>query len=380
MGDMKAHVSLKPFKSKAQPAYKFAVFYPTVEGRRRKLFRTLKDARTFRGEQEVDLANLGGAAVVLTEEVKRQAIDAVERLEPIGASIADAVDYYLLRKGQAHTVTISEAGAKHVDQLRHDGASERHLKDVEQRLNRFQRDVGDIPVGAVDQTLAQEWLNGLALSAVAKRNFRTVLHGFFRGCVDRGIIAENPFATVRPPKVKRDVPGIFTPEQLRECFSIAEGDDLVAAIAIGAFAGLRGAEIGRLTWQDINFASGHIDLRAQATKSAQRRIVELLPAARSWLEPIRRARGSICQTGFDRRTRELHKAIEWPHNVLRHSFASHHLALYENAPLTAALLGHTSTQMIYTHYREAVPKEQAQEWFEAVRPDAGDKVVAITGG
>ncbi len=55
------------------------------------------------------------------------------------------------------------------------------------------------------------------------------------------------------------------------------------------------------------------------------------------------------------RVRELRKKIfpsaeaaaaagvaTWPHNVMRHSFASYHLALHRDAPLTAHELGHSS--------------------------------------
>ena len=50
-------------------------------------------------------------------------------------------------------------------------------------------------------------------------------------------------------------------------------------------------------------------------------------------------------------------------DILRHSFASHHLALHRNAALTASELGHHNQQMLFEHYREVVSSDQANAYF-----------------
>jgi len=47
----------------------------------------------------------------------------------------------------------------------------------------------------------------------------------------------------------------------------------------------------------------------------------------------------------------------WPHNALRHSFASYHLARFKDAAALALEMGHTTTTMIFKHYRQVVEKE-----------------------
>ena len=58
---------------------------------------------------------------------------------------------------------------------------------------------------------------------------------------------------------------------------------------------------------------------------------------------------------------------EWPPDCMRHSFASYHLAAHGSADMTAAQMGHRSTEMIFQHYRELVTPKQAAAWF-AITP------------
>jgi len=53
----------------------------------------------------------------------------------------------------------------------------------------------------------------------------------------------------------------------------------------------------------------------------------------------------------------------WPQNALRHSFASYHLAHFQDAPKTAFQLGHTSPQMVFSNYAETVKKKDAAAWW-----------------
>jgi integrase len=67
----------------------------------------------------------------------------------------------------------------------------------------------------------------------------------------------------------------------------------------------------------------------------------------------------------------------WPQDVLRHSFASYHLRHHGNdLNLTAQELGHTTTKMLFQHYREAVKPDAAKSWW-ALMPDKpkGTKII-----
>jgi integrase len=72
--------------------------------------------------------------------------------------------------------------------------------------------------------------------------------------------------------------------------------------------------------------------------------------------------------------RKLREAVQrrarickWPTNALRHSFASYHLAKFQDAPALALQMGHTTTAMLFAHYRELVTPEAAEAYWK-IRP------------
>jgi integrase len=155
-------------------------------------------------------------------------------------------------------------------------------------------------------------------------------------------------------------------------------------LAIGAFAGLREAEIQRLDWHEIDLARGHIEVKAAKAKSARRRIVPIQPNLAGWLRPYAEMTGRVVPVGARRkldRIREAAGLARWPNNGLRHSFASYRLAAIHDAPRVAAELGHTSPQMLYSTYRELVLPEEAERYWK-IDPQRGEagKVVAFAAG
>jgi len=62
---------------------------------------------------------------------------------------------------------------------------------------------------------------------------------------------------------------------------------MLALFAIGGLAGLRTAELLRITWADVWRVPDHIEVTARNSKTRQRRLVEIGPALAAWLEPFR---------------------------------------------------------------------------------------------
>ena len=54
--------------------------------------------------------------------------------------------------------------------------------------------------------------------------------------------------------------------------------------------------------------------------------------------------------------------FKWSQDVMRHSFASYHLALHRNEASTCYEMGDNSTTL-FKHYRKLVTPEQAAEFF-----------------
>ncbi|MBE7496865.1 MAG: site-specific integrase [Verrucomicrobiaceae bacterium] len=171
-------------------------------------------------------------------------------------------------------------------------------------------------------------------------------------------------------KVIRKAPGILSPADTAALLAAAP-DEIVPALAIGFFAGLRTAEIERLDWREIDLRRGFIEITAEKAKSSQRRLVEITANLRAWLEPHAQRSGPVRLTEMRHKDRfDLARkaaGIAWPANACRHSFASYHLALHQDAAKTALQLGHTNTAVLFQHYREIATPEDAKAFF-AITP------------
>ena len=77
---------------------------------------------------------------------------------------------------------------------------------------------------------------------------------------------------------------IFTAAELDRILKAAR-PELVPFIAIGAFAGLRHAEIKRLDWQEIDLERGFIEVKGAKAKTRQRRLVPISRESESVARP-----------------------------------------------------------------------------------------------
>ena len=148
-------------------------------------------------------------------------------------------------------------------------------------------------------------------------------------------------------------------------------------LAIGAFAGLRAAEILRLDWQEVDLEGGHIEVKAQKAKTASRRLVPISDNLKKWLTPYHQGEGRVAPCDqMNNRIRDLTKAsgVEWEHNGLRHSFISYRVAQIQNVAQVALEAGN-SPKVIFSNYRELVKPAAAVKWL-AIEPETPANVIA----
>jgi integrase len=171
---------------------------------------------------------------------------------------------------------------------------------------------------------------------------------------------------------------IFRPNDFVELISAAD-TEVVPFLAIGAFTGLRHAEILRLDWEDIRFAQGFVEVKAKKAKTAQRRLVPIQPNLAAWLTPYHKRTGKVCPWIRIGRTASVlakDHGIDWPNNGLRHSYASYRLAQCQDAAKVALEMGN-SPSMIFRHYREVVTPQEAAAWWN-IFPERAANVVPIS--
>jgi integrase len=285
----------------------------------------------------------------------------------LDAALTFYADHLHLRR---RSVNILKAYDEFVETRDKEGASASHLRDFTYRLQRFAKKHAKRLVAEITTKDVDAWLFGLKHSAQSRDKHRRLLHNFFGYCTGRDYAEENPVARAAKVKVIRKAPGILTPADVAAVLAAAPVE-IVPALAIGFFAGLRTAEIARLDWSEINLKRGFIEVTAENAKSSQRRLVAITPNLKAWLEPHAQRSGPVRlsemrhKDRFDLARKEA--GIQWPSNAARHSFASYHLALHQDAAKTALQLGHTNTAVLFQHYRELARPEDAEAYF-AITP------------
>jgi integrase len=359
---------------------KFVVEGLRVAGKRtRKFFRTQRDAAAWLRKTQARMKKEGEVAIHMPERLRIDALACAAKLKPYGKTITDATDHYLAHLEMvSRSCTVQALIVEFMAAKTQDGASERYLKDLRNRLAIFEVHFGAVNAGEVLPNQIDDWLRNLKGAAQTRNNFRTILRTLFEYAVSRGYAKENVVAKLAKAKVVRGDPEIFTPAQMQSVLEKAPRD-FIPYLAIGAFAGLRSAEIERLDWSEIDLTGKLIHIKAEKSKSAQRRLVDMSKNLLAWLAPYSRKEGLVADPERVRvaraKTCEAAKIV-WPANVLRHSFASYHLAYHQNAATTATQLGHASPVMLYKHYRELVKPDAAAQWWSISPPaDYGNVVV-----
>ena len=374
----------KPTPVKGNSVYKFYVYYPNPNGGKRlkKYFKTKNEATIFSERGNIQTQSAGITIATLPEAHRRAYIDAMNLLKPYAISVLD--------------------GARIFAQ---EGLSNRHIDSQEHRLKRFVNDFGGSHiVMLLEAHKIEKWIMGLKafrfvedkkaearpdgtrpkiqqeskenISPKTKNNYRTSLLAFFSYCKRKGYVRDNPIERVAQVKEAAKEPEIYTVEELRAMLNASpEGSDIRAYIAIAAFAGLRRAELERLTWNRIDLGDKTITLEGAIVKTGRRRIVAISDNLAQWLLPYSLKTNTTEKVLGDNFGNRLARFVEtngitWKHNALRHSSASYYLALIGDEYKTAAQMGH-SVNVLRTNYKGLVKPKDAKVYWN-IKPDSNN--------
>lgn len=326
--------------------------------------------------------------------VELAAVEFAHAKERLGdTSLSSVIDFYLSRrrpsKPEKNIETIIE---ELLESKRRDGLSEIYLEALEHVLNlfasRFKGYLSQVSGVEVDA-----WLRRSKWSARTRNNVRAGIVTLVNFAKRKRYLPRE-WDEMDAVPVLREPPldiAIFTPAEMIELLRFSH-PKLVAFFAIGAFAGVRHAEIKRMEWEDVWLEKGYLLVGATKAKHASQRLVPITPNLREWLLEYRKAEGPICE--FIKTPNRIHDVVvkinqarwrkwqaahrgqhasesakdefdlfTWKKNVLRHSFISYRLADTQNLDQVALEAGCTR-QIIFNYYRQLVTPESAKEWFE----------------
>lgn len=223
------------------------------------------------------------------------------------------------------------------------------------------------PVNSIQPLDVDNWMRSLGGSETSRAMWFRYARMFFRWCHRMRLIDRSPLDGVRAPRasVGRN---ILTPVQMRDLLKAKMDDDVRALVLLGAFAGLRTIEVARMDWEDIDFKTRQVHVRAEVSKQHTgmlERVVEVTDPLFRRRDFFKDKAGRIVQGSLEalhERRRKVALGLGWegwPDNALRHSFATYHLGRCGNAGVTAYQMGHTSPAMVQRVY--AVPAVRA-DW------------------
>lgn len=371
-------------KVRTNSGIRFCVTSPRADGpgRERRFFATRPEAKTFLEIRQTVIANHGVRSLTLGAQDRADYQWCEAQLRQHGLTVRQAVEQLLpTLVARERGLSVEDAVKRLLESKRAAGLSKTHLANTDTRLSRFAEDHPGRTMASFTLPDITRWLASLPVGAQTANHYKAALHSVFAYAKRLGACVSNPVAGIDSRKVVRPAPAVLTPSQLSALLT-ACGDDgeMLAFVAVGAFAGLRRAEIERLDWRDVNLARGFVTVGAANAKTGQRRLVPICSALASWLAPLAHPSGPVAPTSnmrtrFDNVREAAGLRAGWTGNELRHSYASYRLAETQNAAQTALELGNSPT-VLQAHYKELATPDDAAAWF-AVKPQTTRNVVAF---
>ena len=391
---------VKVYRDTRQSRDYYRVVYHLGGKRHRLIFRDLDKAKNEATAKAAQLARGDVDAAQLTGKDRLAYGRAVDAIRPFGVPLdAAAIEYAEASKTLEGHPLIEAARfymrhhkrgieGKLVREAAEDfrqakiaaGRSSAYTKDIAYRLGKLSR-AFNVEVRQLPPKDVADFLDGLKLQARGFNNFALMLRTFFRFCQARGWLSRE--VDLLAMVEKRTGPAseieIFTPGELRALLAAAP-PHVATCLAIQAFAGVRTAELLRLTWHDLERRHGYIEVKAKQAKTASRRLIPISKNLADWLRvaprdkterlwPRSSNRYFIAQKLAASRT-----GTTWKANALRHSFITYRLARTKDMAEVALEAGNSPT-MIFRHYRELATENEAADWFAILPAKGAENVI-----
>lgn len=330
----------------------------------RKYLKTQEQAKTFAADKKDDLRRLGGEWECLDVPTRSELLEAQRRAKERGYSVLEACRYWEQTRPTASGLKLSELVDKCLSAKRAKGLRPESLRVFGVTLEQFSQGREDRIAADIDSTEIAEWVASQEdWGPYRRRGAITDLRTLFGWGVKMGLLTANPASRVEKPIVDGAAPGIFSPERCRDLLNLTRTQypTCLPYVALCLFAGVRPAEVERLTWESIDTERGLITVAVEQSKTRAKRLVPIHPTLAAWLAVCKRK--PIVTPTIKDKLKDLRAAfVPWPRDVLRHSWVSYELARTNDTKGTALAAGHTE-EMLFRHYRELVtPQSAAAFW------------------
>ena len=398
-------VILKIYRVKNKGRESFTLSYHAAGKRVLKMFASLDEAVAEGKAKATTLANGELDALHLRAEDARVYVYCAQMAKstgmPLDLLVKDAVEAVKIVDGKVSLLEMAKEFKRRkmhelpdkmlpvaVDEMietrTKDGTGDAYVRVLKVYLNQLKESF-NCQLRAVTTGQLADYLRNQDVSSRSKNNARATIGAFFKFCKERGWLPRDHEGIELVPKFKEKPTDItiYSPWEVTQFLNHSR-PEMVPFLAIGAFAGLRSAEIERLDWSEVHLADKFIEIKAAKAKTASRRIVPITGNLAKWLKDHAKDEGRVVpfdnvnkQIGWlvedtnlalkeaaekDGKDPEKAKKVKWKKNALRHSFISYRVAETQDVAKVALEAGN-SPQIIFQHYRELVQPKEAKAWF-----------------
>lgn len=343
-------------------------------------------------EAKLATSKHGDAASSLSGSEMAEIVLARDRVKQAGATLTEAVDFFIKHGAHLkHRVLLPELVGKFIDDRWNAKCSTRYRRQLKVSLGSLAE---RLPLRAAHEVMREDveaWVRSHVWAAKTRNNYVGDVRACFAWAMREGYARINPAGDIAKAKLGDEEIGTLTVEQ---CAVLLQGalqrPEMMGFMVLGMFGGLRPAEIQRLDWNAVDLVGRTVIVAGSQAKTRRRRVVDLSEHAVVWLKAAGcdKLKDQICGKWWDARWRMFRRSLgwavgtvekgvpeakvkpvhgEWPHNALRHTYASMHYALHQDEAKLQAQMGHESAAMLHRHYR-ALKTRVESERFWALRP------------
>jgi len=345
----------------------------TGEKRRREFYKTREEANQRVRELNQEIQDFGSGGAQIAPQHYHDASNAIALLEGTGMNLTQVVKQWL-KRNQAikQSVTLVECAELYIqdDEIElNDFVARNYVKTCKRVSSSF----NDLPT---HELTAEHFKKGFEAFPIKSRgSYRAHINAVLNWGAEKaqGFHVENVLNDLKKRKKRNESdhrPKTLEPNEVESFLNVIrefQGGKYLAYYTLSIFAGLRRAEVGRITWDDIDLNRSHVFISRLASKTEQSRYVQLMPNALQWLA-LCNQNDPILTVPTKRQDLLRKKAgIKWQRNIMRHTACSMHYAYHQDEKALTSWAGH-SLRVFFKHYQNAVIKEDSIK-FWSISPD-----------
>jgi integrase len=313
----------------------------------------------------------------LTPEERNAAREAFRILRGSGISIVDAARRAVEGRRALEACTVAEAANRFL-RTRLQECRRATFDWYEERLGFLLAAFGDRQMDEVRRSDVRDWIEKLNTGATAKAANVRAARALWRWAMrhDPQLAATDPTLGIPSSTRSRNGAEPTVLDAAQGVRILAAAGRHRSALAVMMFAGIRPEEVAgshkpRLLWRHVNTEDRIIIVPGEVSKTGKRRPLEGLPPALwRWLtpgtpeEPVAAVTARQIVSTAASALGWGSAARPWPQDCLRHTFASHALALTADPGQVSLWLGHEGAPtLLHRHYRGLSTRAAAEAWF-----------------